>query len=286
MSRGVFIGRSTVDIVSVVDRYPEADEKITAREIYVGGGGPALNSSITFSFLGGTSTLLSSIGSRSNFSLEVLVRDLKENRVRFHDICGDEPYQAPISTVISSSDIATRMVVNSPTAECSSYRRFDWSSVADADIVLLDQHESEFVRKHSDDIRHVRAPIVLDGGGWKDWSLDFLRLSTIPIVSQRFFDGTVAEFGAMCESFSIQQWAITRGSSEIIYHDGGETSEIAVERVATVDTLGAGDIFHGAFCYYFVQTSNFALSLRRAARVAGESCKYVGTRKWMQFWKS
>ncbi|NET50891.1 MAG: sugar kinase, partial [Merismopedia sp. SIO2A8] len=50
------------------------------------------------------------------------------------------------------------------------------------------------------------------------------------------------------------------------------------------DTLGAGDIFHGAFCHYILQ-QNFTESLVAAAEIASNSCKFFGTRRWMEFYK-
>ena len=52
-------------------------------------------------------------------------------------------------------------------------------------------------------------------------------------------------------------------------------------QVNVIDTLGAGDIFHGAFCYYFIQTGEFQQSLEEAAKVAAISCTYRGPRTWM-----
>jgi sugar/nucleoside kinase (ribokinase family) len=52
--------------------------------------------------------------------------------------------------------------------------------------------------------------------------------------------------------------------------------------VAAVDTMGAGDIFHGAFCYFFSIGYGFEESLERAAEIASESCRYRGTREWAE----
>jgi sugar/nucleoside kinase (ribokinase family) len=48
-----------------------------------------------------------------------------------------------------------------------------------------------------------------------------------------------------------------------------------------VDTLGAGDILHGAFCYYSSLGQVFQEALTNAVRVASESCRFRGTREWM-----
>jgi sugar/nucleoside kinase (ribokinase family) len=56
-----------------------------------------------------------------------------------------------------------------------------------------------------------------------------------------------------------------------------------VRRIRPVDTLGAGDILHGAYCYYACRPgANFRDTLVAAARVATFSCRYVGTRSWMR----
>jgi sugar/nucleoside kinase (ribokinase family) len=52
--------------------------------------------------------------------------------------------------------------------------------------------------------------------------------------------------------------------------------------VLPVDTLGAGDIFHGAFCHYLLECNDFLLSLERAGEVASLSCTSLGTRAWIE----
>jgi len=51
------------------------------------------------------------------------------------------------------------------------------------------------------------------------------------------------------------------------------------------DTSGAGDIFHGAFCFYACEPgATFQDALAKAAVVASESCRHIGTRAWMRHW--
>jgi sugar/nucleoside kinase (ribokinase family) len=45
--------------------------------------------------------------------------------------------------------------------------------------------------------------------------------------------------------------------------------------------MGAGDIFHGAFCHYILQES-FPDAIASAAKIAAHSCQFFGTRRWMQ----
>ncbi len=77
--------------------------------------------------------------------------------------------------------------------------------------------------------------------------------------------------------------AISRGAGPILTSTEGRREEIAVEPTpGVVDTVGAGDVLHGAFCYFLLRSGgDFRESLRRASVLASLSCRSFGTRQWM-----
>jgi len=79
----------------------------------------------------------------------------------------------------------------------------------------------------------------------------------------------------------VSRIAISQGGGPIQYLNQGVRGSVVVPQVDLVDTTGAGDILHGAFCYYAAAGRDFAESLRAAAAVASESCRFRGTRGWM-----
>ena len=74
--------------------------------------------------------------------------------------------------------------------------------------------------------------------------------------------------------------AVTRGAQSILGWDRGRRFEIEVAPVAAVDTLGAGDVLHGAFCHFFALKPDFESALRRASEIATLSCQSLGARAW------
>ncbi len=75
---------------------------------------------------------------------------------------------------------------------------------------------------------------------------------------------------------------INNGEMPIEYISENKRDKLEVTQIETsVDTLGAGDIFHGAFCHYILQ-ENFKNALTAAAKIASYSCQFFGTRQWMQ----
>ena len=86
---------------------------------------------------------------------------------------------------------------------------------------------------------------------------------------------------ALGDKKGITRFAVTRGANPIKVQDHGTAYEIPVPKVNAVDTLGAGDIFHGAFCWFILQKGeNFQSALTKAVSVASLSCQFSGTREW------
>jgi hypothetical protein len=62
MTRGIFVGLSTIDVVYKVDEFPSANSKIVARGQDLFAGGPATNAAIAFAHLGGQPMLVTALG--------------------------------------------------------------------------------------------------------------------------------------------------------------------------------------------------------------------------------
>jgi sugar/nucleoside kinase (ribokinase family) len=102
-------------------------------------------------------------------------------------------------------------------------------------------------------------------------------------VSERFRPGgEAAEDGlAAVHALGPAEAAVTRGERPLSWSDGKRRGEIASPPVEAVDALGAGDVFHGAFCHFRASGADFPAALERAAEIAAQSCRYYGTRGWI-----
>src|ERR1035437_1939124 len=85
--RVLFVGRTTLDVLYWLDRLPEEDTKIYARELRVMPGGPALNAAITHSLLGGKATLVSAVGG-GRWAAAVRP-DLERHEIELIDLAAD-----------------------------------------------------------------------------------------------------------------------------------------------------------------------------------------------------
>ncbi len=280
MSRALFIGRSVVDLTSLVEDFPAPDSKVKALVNDTIPGGSALNAAVTFCHLGGRADLASALGKNGPFRTVVL-DDLRRHGVTHIEICDDPDYRIPLSTVVSTRSSGERMIINAAGEECERLHALPDLLRGGYDLIQIDHYERPFVMRHADAIRDFEGPVILDGGGWKDWSPDYLRLADIPVVSEQFVADGPSGFAALCAELGVDRWAMTRGPNGVIWHDRGDSGEIPAIPVTAIDSLGAGDIFHGAFCHAFAETGDFVGALERANAVAGGSCESAGTRSWM-----
>lgn len=275
MPAGLFVGICTVDIAYVVASFPPANRKITAECQELAAGGPATNAAVTFSFLGGAAHLVTAVGKHP---LAGIVRqDLGQHRVRLTDIAADRPQPPPVSSAFIDAATGERTVVSAGAAVYQGLRyRFDPAWLAGVDILLVDGHHMPLCVAAAAAARGAGIPVVLDGGSWKDGMPDLLAHVDIAVCSADFVPpGQHALAG-------VAALAVTRGSDSVLWRSGDRRGEIPVPQITPKDTLGAGDIFHGAFCWALASGQDLESSLSTAAKVASQSCLHYGTRRWME----
>jgi sugar/nucleoside kinase (ribokinase family) len=154
----------------------------------------------------------------------------------------------------------------------------------DVAIVLIDGHQMDISIAIAKLAKASNIPVAIDGGSWKSGFEKVLPNVKYAICSENFYPPACKDRQDVfdyLQELGIPHIAITQGENPIQYCDRTQRGEIEVPIIKAFDTLGAGDIFHGAFCHYILQT-NFRESLSLAARIASNSCQFFGTRKWMK----
>jgi sulfofructose kinase len=70
--------------------------------------------------------------------------------------------------------------------------------------------------------------------------------------------------------------AVTDGAQDVLWREGPSLRRSPVFAVDVVDTLAAGDVFHGAFTLALAEGQDSAASLRFASAAAGLKCTRLG----------
>lgn len=287
--RVLFLGRTTLDVLYWLDRLPAEDTKTYSRHFHAAPGGPALNASVTHALLGGQSLLISSVGG-GPWSATVRA-ELERLGIRLLDLAAATPYETPLCTVLVSAANCSRTCVNPPlstavlptlAAAWSEAVPASWGSLPP--VILTDGFHLRETLPFLAACKAAGASICLDGGSWKPGTAELAPLLTAAICSERFaVPGQPADSGSIFSWFAAQGVplvAVTRGPHPILASDHGRPFQLQIEPIEAQDTLGAGDVLHGAFCYYFALGATFESALRQAAGVATRSCQSRGVQSW------
>jgi sugar/nucleoside kinase (ribokinase family) len=70
--------------------------------------------------------------------------------------------------------------------------------------------------------------------------------------------------------------AFTDGSDGVYWLENDEVRHMDAFKVKAIDTLGAGDVFHGAFTLRFAESGNLRDSMRFAGAAAAIKCTRFG----------
>ena len=281
---GLFVGLVTLDLVYLATAAPSNNQKIVASDYVVAAGGPATNAAVTFSHLGNQAKLLGVVGAHP---ITQLIRaDLGTYGVAIADLDPNQSQPPPVSSIIVTQETGERAVVSiNAVNSIASRERIPTDILPGVDIVLIDGHQMEVGVAIAKLAKAFNIPVVLDGGSWKPGLERVLPFVDYAICSANFCPpscNSTAEVFAYLSSVGIPHIAITHGENPIQYLTCGTTSALEVPQTNAVDTVGAGDIFHGAFCHHILQES-FTDALASAAHVASYSCQFFGTRRWMHY---
>lgn len=280
--KGLFVGLVTLDLVYLAESPPQNNQKIVASDYNVTAGGPATNAAVTFSYLGDRAKLLSVLG--NNKITQLLRADLESYKVEIADLAPTQTQPPPISSIIVSQATGERAVISVNAVKNQVDRdRIPSDILQDVDIILIDGHQIA-VGLAIATLATENIPVVIDGGSWKSGFERILPFVDYAICSANFYPPgcrTKDEVFAYLSKFNIPHIAITDGEKPISILSENETATLEVPQIKAVDTSGAGDIFHGAFCYYILR-DNFINALQSAAKIAASACEVFGTRRWME----
>ena len=282
MTHAIFVGLSTIDIVYRLDNFPPANTKIAAQSQSVYAGGPATNAAIACAHLGAQAALVTAVGRHPLAGLihEELARysvQLVDLNPAFEDL--------PAISSISVDHAGNRSVVSANAARIPMPPvTVDHQFCRQARIVMVDGHHMQACQAWAAAARACGIPVVLDGGSWKTGTEELLKNVDTVICSADFMPpgcSSANDVIRYLKEAGVTNIAITNGAGPIQILAGESATTIPVPQVEAVDTTGAGDILHGAYCYFASQGLGFEGALTQAARIASESCRYAGTREWM-----
>lgn len=291
-------GLATLDVTQVVDALPGPDEKIVARSLDVHAGGPALNAAITAARLGCTVRLVSRVGAGAPAA--AVASELAAEHVELVDAAG-EGWNLALSTVLVTASTGQRAVVSTNATTLGAPARLPDGVLDGVVAVLVDGHHLDLAVPLAAAARAAGIVVLLDGGSWKPGLDALLEHVDVAVLSADFrapgATGSAATLDAV-HRYGPTVLAQSHGSGPVDVAswrpDDAPASAAPVrarldvtqlDPADVVDTLGAGDVLHGALlaavAHRGTQRWEATLdALAAACEVATASVTFPGARGW------
>jgi len=283
VTRILCAGLATVDLVYRVGRIPGVDEKAQATGFAVAAGGPAANAAVTAAALGASVTLVTAIG---RHPLGALIRDdLTSFGIRIIDATPNSPEPPPVSAITVLDGTGERSVVSRNAEDVLVSVPADLPALTRrTGVVLIDGHHPALAVAAARAAGTAGIPVVLDGGSAKPVYAELVPLADAMVCSASV-DGLPEAFATVAEELlaaGVRVVAMTAGGAPVRWRTREATGAIEIPRVTVCDTLGAGDVLHGAFA--FARAKGIVdpdRSLSFGVAVASLRVQHVGPRSWL-----
>lgn len=276
-------GIAVIDRIFSVAAYPAEGTKTRARAIATIGGGCAANAAVAVARLGGRAQLAAPLGgpAGADFTGDAILARLAREGVDTRAVIRHAGAPSPVSTVILA-DSGERTIVNYRDDTLSSVRCVDPAAlVAGVAAVLIDNRFPEFVLPIARAARDSGNIVLMDADEPTRETANLLAACSHVVFSAnglRATAGTAALPEALMRigAQTPARLAVTDGGRGLLWLDEGTVRTMETFAVEAVDTLAAGDVFHGACTLALAEGRPFAQALRFASAAAAIKCTRPG----------
>ncbi|MBC7282908.1 MAG: sugar kinase [Hoeflea sp.] len=275
MVRIVTAGVAVVDFVFFLDEMPRLAEKYRARDARITGGGGAANAAAAIARLGGQAMLASRLGDDQvadmiAAGLEAegvdcsMVRRFEGRRSSFSSVFID---QAGERQIVNFRDHALPMQAG--WLEAALPPDFDaaladtrWPDGAEALMRVARARglpgvlDAEAPIREAEAALHLASHVAFSAQGLRDWA------------GHADLGRALADVAAETGSFVC----VTDGANGVRWRHGAASGFEPAYRITALDTLGAGDVWHGAFALRLGEGALPADAIRFANAVAAIKC--------------
>jgi sugar/nucleoside kinase (ribokinase family) len=281
----VVIGRSCLDYIAIVDRFPLENQKVPLEFRLTEGGGQGGTAACCISTLGGNVAYVGKLGDDTEG------RRCME-RLKAFGVCTGyieivKGGITPVAYAFITASTGERTIIYESN-ELPNVQLVDTiSDLLDrAKIVLIDP-EVTYLGKSIKTLKGNRIKLVYDCERWREGIKDVMDTADYFIPSAEFLSVKELCLGQKPLKEKIIQLdrivhgdlIVTNGEDGAYYISNDKLYHVAAPEVITVDTIGAGDNFHAAFCLAIARGFDLHHSVRLSVAVASLSCREYGGRK-------
>jgi sugar/nucleoside kinase (ribokinase family) len=248
--QALFVGQTYIDVTFLTDRLPTGDEKHVASDYAVSFGGNAVTAAFCCAKLSIVPDLLTS---------------LAEDWLGRMFLAMAAKYGIPIHPrKVDTSSLSFIMPRNGKRAivRCRDddyLGSFPILDLRGCRVLHVDGHQPDAAIHYARSCRAASILTSLDGGGLRSNTHDLLAFIDVAVVAERLCEQmklTPPGMLAYLKTRGCRVGGVTLGERGLLWYDETGTvrslSALPVAPHRTIDTSGAGDVFHGAYVFSYL----------------------------------
>src|SRR5215467_3509316 len=272
-------GIAVEDFIFRVEAFPEPGAKIHAAELIAMPGGCAANAAVAVARLGGEARFAGPVG--TDEASARFLAGMARNDVDTGGVVRVAGASISVSGIFvdraGEKMVATRRGERLAEARPADPDRL----VADIDVVMADNRFPDFVEPILCAARRRGIAAVLDGDRATQPADPLFGIASHVIFSSEALRATtgLADLEAALRVIAGSACgflAVTNGPDDVLWLAGTSVRRMPVFAVEAIDTLGAGDTFHGAFALALAEGREPIGAMRFAAAAAALKCMRFG----------
>jgi len=276
------IGMPVRDLTFRVQGLPARGSKENASHFEEICGGNALNAAIGIVRLGGRASICGPMGDARETTSRYIFENLAHEGIDTKHIVHMPGLVTPISNIMIDPS-GERTIVTFRDPELWNVRLPDTDKLLeDCDAILTESRAAQFCTDLCVEARRRGIPVIVDVDRAMSLREGLLTASSHLVFSSEPLQETagVADDGEALRKIAKLTpsfLAGTRGAQGTIWLDEHQAlQQTPAFPVHTVDTLGAGDVFHGAFALAITEHQELRPALRFASAAAALKCTRFG----------
>lgn len=284
LAKVICIGSAVADTIFGLESLPSGGGKNRAHTVLETGGGLSANASVAISLLGGESALWSRVGDDPTGNR--IIEDIAGYGVDVSGIQRAAGMRSPISSVCIGADGERQVVSYLHPQLFGPPHRLPLEMLPSARAVLADVRWPDGGTAALTEARKRGIPAVLDYE--RVATAHQRRIGMLKQATHVLFSADGLEFlsdtadvgkGLEFASRKTDAWVgVTCGEDGVHWLQDGIVRSMPSFEVDAVDTLGAGDLFHGAFALALAEAQSVESALRFASAASALKCTRFGGR--------
>jgi sugar/nucleoside kinase (ribokinase family) len=280
------LGAATLDILTLVEHFPQQREVQQALSTVIEGGGPVATALVAVSHLGGRAAMLDSIG--DDWAGDLVLRGIQSEGIGAELVEIHPGHTTSISNILVSAADGARAIMFLPgSAPEPSLSEPQKTAIQSAKILHLNGRYWRACMQAIDLAKAAKVLVSFDGGAgrFKPAMRTLVPLTDICIVARDFAEKYTGEPApAKSAKLLLEQGpaiaVVTDGinGSWICAKDGLSFHQPAFLFPNTVDTTGCGDSYHGAFLFGLLRSFAVEKTAAIASAVAAMNSQHLGGR--------